>query len=206
MNAKPLASSFNSEIVRTHTNDGKAICIRSIHPEDEARIRTGIAQLSTQSRYLRFFSIQPMPSDKVIERLVDADGHHHLAWCAIHTDGADDPAVGAVHAIRSETQASIGEYSVAVLDDYHGIGLGRILTTVLLINCHVEDICKLDIQTLSENHAAISFINSIGGTMVRWGGGVQDYTLDVKSALDAIRAEPGMQGIRDVFTALGKYL
>lgn len=206
MNAKPPASTFISEIVHTHTTDGKSICIRSIRPGDEERMRAGIAQLSTQSRYLRFFSVQPMPSDKVIERLVDADGHDHLAWGAIHNDGADNPAVGAVHAIRSETQQGLGEYSVAVLDDYQGIGLGRVLTTVLLIHCHVEGICKLDIQTLSENHGAISFIRSIGGELQRWEGGVQDYTLDVKSALDAIQAAPEMQSIRDVFCILGKYL
>lgn len=206
MKAKPLASSFISEIVHTHTTDGKKICIRSIRPGDEERMRAGIAQLSTQSRYLRFFSVQPMPSDKVIERLVDADGHDHLAWGAIHNDGVNNPAVGAVHAIRSETQDALGEYSVAILDDYQGIGLGRMLTSVLLINCHVQGICTLDIQTLSENHGAIGFIRSIGGELQRWDGGVQDYTLDVKSALATIHIEPEMQGIRDVFAVLGKYL
>lgn len=206
MISKPSPRTFRSEVIHTRTDDGRSICIRSIRPDDEQRMRTGIAHLSTQSRYLRFFSIQPMPSDKVIERLVDVDGHDHLAWGAIHHNGDDNPAVGAVHAIRSETQEDLGEFSVAVLDAYQGIGLGRMLTTVLLINCHVQDICRLEIQTLSENQAATGFIRSIGAELLRWDGGVQDYALDVKSALDAIRADPGVQGIRDVFAVLGKYL
>lgn len=103
-----------------------------------------------------------MPSDSVIRQLVDADGHDHIAWGAIHMNGADNPAIGAVHAIRSAEQDRTGEFSVAVLDDYHGIGLGRMLTAVLLINCCAEQMPQLDIQTLAENQAAIGFIRSIG--------------------------------------------
>lgn len=195
-----------NQIIHTTASDGKSICIRSIRSSDVAQMRAGIAQLSTKSRYLRFFSVQPMPSDRVIERLVDADGHEHLAWGAIHMNAADNPAIGAVHAIRNTDGGGIGEFSVAILDDYHGIGLGRMLTTVLLINCQVEQMRVLDIQTLAENQAAIGFIRSIGGEMKQWDSGVQDYVLEVGPALDAMRQNTELQGIRDIFRVLGRFL
>ncbi|WP_236823483.1 GNAT family N-acetyltransferase [Blastomonas sp. RAC04] len=203
---KQNTGEFIDQIIHTTASDGKSICIRSIRSSDAEQMREGIAHLSTQSRYLRFFSLQPMPSDSVIARLVDADGHDHIAWGAIHLDGADNPAIGAVHAIRSTDEQRSGEFSVAILDDYHGIGLGRMLTAVLLINCCAEQLQVLDIQTLAENHAAIGFIRSIGGELKQWDGGVQDYVLEVKPAIAKLRETSDLQGIRDIFKALDQYL
>lgn len=200
------AGKIIDHIIHTTASDGKLICIRSIRSSDAEQMRAGIAHLSTQSRYLRFFSVQPMPSDSVIRQLVDADGHDHIAWGAIHMNGADNPAIGAVHAIRTAEQDRTGEFSVAVLDDYHGIGLGRMLTAVLLINCCAEQMPLLDIQTLAENQAAIGFIRSIGGELRRWDSGVQDYVLEVKPAIAKLRATSDLQGIRDIFAALDRYL
>lgn len=195
-----------NRIIHTVASDGTPVCIRSIRSSDADQMRNGISHLSTQSRYLRFFSVQPMPSDKVIARLVDADGHEHIAWGAIHMNGSDNPAIGAVHAIRSAERDGFGEFSVATLDDYHGIGIGRMLTAVLLINCRIEGIDVLDIQTLAENHAAIGFIRSVGAQMRSWDSGVQDYALEVAPAIEAIRTTSELEGIRDIFAALGEYL
>lgn len=197
---------LRDEIIETVTTDGKPICIRSIRQSDELRMREGIARLSEQSRYLRFFSVQPMPSDSVIERLVDADGHDHIAWGAIHTDGVDNPAVGAVHAIRCNDHPRIGEFSVAVLDDYQGIGIARMLTTVLLIHCEVEAICDLEIQTLAENLPVIRFILSIGAKRQETGAGVISYRLAVRPAIRRIAEAPQLEGMRDIMATLARYV
>ncbi|MFN3820115.1 N-acetyltransferase family protein [Blastomonas sp.] len=206
MDSEPQSGEIIDRIIHTVASDGTPVCIRSIRTSDADQMRTGIAHLSTQSRYLRFFSVQPMPSDSVIEQLVDADGHEHIAWGAIHMNGTDNPAIGAVHAIRSAEREGFGEFSVATLDAYQGIGIGRMLTAVLLINCRVKQIDVLDIQTLAENQAAIGFIRSIGAEMLTWDGGVQDYVLEVAPAIAAIRATSQLQGIDDIFTALDDYL
>lgn len=199
-------SELRDEIIETLAEDGKPICIRSVRQSDEPRMREGIARLSEQSRYLRFFSVQPMPSDSVIERLVDVDGHDHIAWGAIHCDGIDNPAVAAVHAIRCDDHPRIGEFSVAVIDEYQGIGLARMLTTVLLIHCEVEAICELDIQTLAENMPANRFILSIGGERQESSAGVISYRLAVRPAIRAIAAAPQLQGIGDIMAALAGYI
>lgn len=206
MQCEPLSGAITDQIIHTAASDGRPICIRSIRTSDADQMRSGIAQLSLQSRYLRFFSVQPMPSDSVIERLVDADGHEHIAWGAIYSNGSDNPAIGAVHAIRSTEHEGIGEYSVAVLDDYHGIGIGRMLTAVLLIHCRLEKIETLDIQTLAENQAAIRFIRSIGAELRLQERGVHDYALSVAPALDLLRRADEPQGVVDVFRALDRFV
>lgn len=206
MVTRPSLRELHDEVIQTVAADGKRICLRSIRQSDEARMREGIARLSEQSRYMRFFSVQPMPSDPVIDRLLDADGHDHLAWGAIHLDGQDNPAVGAVHAIRSENHPQAGEFSVAVLDDYHGLGLARMLTTVLLIHCEVEAMCELEVQTLAENMAAIRFILSIGAEKQDSEAGVISFRLPVRSAIRQISATSELQGVHDILAALAHYI
>lgn len=202
----PQSRALHDEIIETVAADGKRICLRSIRHSDEERMREGIARLSEQSRYMRFFSVQPMPSDPVIERLLDADGHDHIAWGAIHLDGRANPAVGAVHAIRSEHQPRAGEFSIAVLDDYHGLGLARMLTTVLLIHCEVEAMCGLEVQTLAENMPAIRFILSIGARRQESEAGVISFRLPVRPAIRQISAASDLQGVHDIVAALARYI
>src|SRR3546814_8184523 len=71
--------------VHSELNDGTAVCLRTITPEDEPLLRAGIATLSAESRYLRFFSPTPMPPDPVVAGLVDVDGHDHIGRSEEHT-------------------------------------------------------------------------------------------------------------------------
>src|SRR3546814_12837048 len=114
--------------VHSELNDGTAVCLRTITPEDEPLLRAGIATLSAESRYLRFFSPTPMPPDPVVAGLVDVDGHDHIGWGALCTACEGTPANGAVHAVRYQDGGTIGEYSVTVLSAFHGQGLARMMT------------------------------------------------------------------------------
>ena len=66
--------------IHTHLNDGTPVCIRRVNREDEARLKEGIAQLSPQSRYLRFFSGMREAPPQVLRALASADeiGRAHV--------------------------------------------------------------------------------------------------------------------------------
>jgi RimJ/RimL family protein N-acetyltransferase len=189
--------------VHSVLSDGTAVCLRTITPDDEPLLRKGIATLSAEARYLRFFSPAPMPPDSVVEQLVDVDGHDHIAWGALCTDCEGTPAIGAVHAVRHKDGGRIGEYSVAVLDAFHGKGLARMMTAALLIQCLAEGLTELEVDTLSENRAAARLMRSLGAVWAGEGSGVAEYRLDVAAALAALRADREAQGVQDVFRALG---
>lgn len=191
----------DATIIRSKMNDGRDIILRTIRPDDAELLRAGIASLSTNSRYLRFFSPAPMVPDAVVNQLVDVDGVDHIAWGAICVDCDVETAVGAVHSMRNKIGSRAAEYSVTVADAYHGQGIARMLTAALLVDCLAAGITTLDVYILSENHAALSLVKSMGAIHKISSIGVSDYILDVETALDALRKE-GIEGVQLVLAQL----
>ena len=199
-------SPIGEVIVHTRLENGLPVCIRAVRPDDEARLRRGIDRLSRQSRYMRFFSVAPAPPDRVIAKLVQVDGHHHLAWGAILSDDPAHDAIGVVHAIRTDPGTQRAEFAIGVLDAWHGLGLARMLTAVLLVHCRNEGIATLDAQILSENKAATAFVHSLGAVQRGTDTGVAEFTLDVAGALEVLRRSAEPAGLAAVFAAFSDYL
>lgn len=188
--------------IETQLSDGRAICLRTIRPSDEAKIRDGISEMSDRSRYLRFFSAFRSPPDSIVKRLSAVDGHDHLGWGAILLDGQNYPPIAASHAIRSDDDATSGELAIAVLDEYQGLGVARSLIAALLIDCMTEDLLSLEMQILAENRAATNLVTMLGAERKAALDSVAHYTLDVRSAVSRLAASPQPKGVADVFAAL----
>lgn len=196
------AKAIEDIAVHSALNDGTVVCLRTITPDDEQLLRDGIAKLSAESRYLRFFSPVPALPDAVIERLVDVDGHDHIAWGAICTECEGQPAIGAVHAVRYGDGGRVGEFSVAVVDAFQGKGLAQMMTAALLVHCLSEGLAVLDVHILSENAAAKRLVKSLDADWTGESVGVAEYRLDVAAAIAALRAGTDVQGVQDVLRAL----
>lgn len=190
----PRAAHMLCEI-ETTLSDGRAVCLRTIRPSDEARIRDGIAEMSDRSRYLRFFSAFRTPPDSIVKRLSAVDGHDHIGWGAILLDGADYPPIGAAHAIRSDVVSTHGELAIAVLDEYHGFGVARMLITAVLLDCLDEGITQLDMQMLAENRAASKLVTYMGAVRHPALDAVAHYQLDVANALQILRNNSSPTGV-----------
>ena len=186
-------------VVNTHLNDRSPICIRTVNAEDEERLREGIAKLSKRSRYLRFFSGMRELPPVVLEKLLAVDGTDHIAWGAIRSDLPDMPAIGIVHAFRDEDDPMVAEFSVAVVDEYHGQGVARLLTAVLLLDCRGKGFCDLTAHILAENEAAIAFARSLGGLHQSAANGVVEFEIEIDRALACLRAEGDPSGLASVF-------
>ncbi len=195
-------AALNPINVHSRLADGTAVCLRTITPEDEPLLRQGLATLSAEARYLRFFSSAPVLPDPVIDRLLAVDGHDHIGWGAICTECEGQPAIGAVHAVRDRHDGPVGEYSVAVLDAFQGQGLARMMTAALLLQCRAEELGTLDLHVLSENNAAKHLARSLGATWTSESAGVAQFRLDVAVALAMLRADKHARGVQDVFAAL----
>ncbi len=186
--------------ITTMLEDGRTVCLRTVAPADEGLLREGIARMSPHSRYLRFFSGAASPPDWVIDRLLDADGVLHLAWGAIDTSIPEHPAIGVVHAMRPDADAQIAEFSIAVIDDYHGLGLGRLLSATLLLDAAGDGMDLLTAHVLAENRAAIDFVRKLGGHVVGQDGPTIEYRFEVADALERLRRETDPPGLTDVFS------
>lgn len=182
--------------------DGSPVCIRRIGPADEDLMREGIARLSPRSRYLRFFAGGSTPPDWVIDRLLDVDGHRHLAWGALDTSAdpsrSSGPAIGAVHAFRGDGPSDCAEFSVAIVDEWQGRGLGRLLTALLLQEAHQQGMECLRADTLRENQSAVDFMVSLGGRGTGGDPQVRSFQLDIGRALEILRnleVEPALNTV-----------
>lgn len=187
--------------IDTRLEDGTPVCLRRVTPADEPLIRAGIARMSPHSRYLRFFSGAKEPPDWVIERLLDADGATHIAWGAIALEVEGQPAIGAVHAFREEDEPDCAEFSVGVVDEWHGQGLGKLLTATILLDAREEGIARFHVDTLAENQRAIAFTRNLGGERTGTQGTTMSYTLEVDTALERLEAEADPPGIAAIFAA-----
>lgn len=186
-------------IIATQLNDGTPVCIRRVRQEDEQRLKDGIARLSPQSRYLRFFSGMREAPPQVLRALAHVDGHDHIAWGALRSDLPDTPALGVVHAFRDADDPDRAEYSVAVVDDYHGRGLARLLTAVLLLDCAREGLENFTVHILPENWPALALARSLGAEGLGYEGGVSVLDIDIAEALAALRVEADVPGLAEVF-------
>lgn len=200
------STDFDERVIETRLEDGRAISIRAVRPDDEERLRDGVAQLSARSRYLRFFTPAPTMPDHVIEKLVDVDGHRHLAWGAVLADDPELQAIGVVHAVRSDEQSRRAEFAIAVLDHFHGQGLARMLSAVLLIHCRREGIATLDAQVLLENRPAIRLLRSLGAERCRSEDSVGEYALNIGAALETLRQADQPAGLKQIFAAFDDLL
>ena len=109
------------------------------------------------------------------------------------------PAMGVVHAMRPDAGDAVAEFSVGVVDAYHGLGIGRLLTATLLLDAAGGRLEAFRAHVLSENDAARSFIKRLGGVHVGQDGPQAEYLLEVAPALARLREESRPGGLAAIF-------
>lgn len=163
--------------------DGTPVCLRRIRADDDQRLREGIASLSPQSRYLRFFSFAHRIPDAVIARLTDADPECHIGWGAVLADDPGQPAIAAAHIVRPVCGEPGGELSIAVLDAWHGRGLARLLLAALLADNEAVGVESVDILVLGSNSSALALFTHLGATTAGYEDGTTRLHLTLRTAL-----------------------
>jgi len=86
-----------------------------------------------------------------------------------------------------------------VVDAYHGLGIGRLLTATLLLDAAGGQLEAFRAHVLSENDAARSFIKRLGGEHVAQDGPQAEYRVEVAPALERLREESHPSGLSDIF-------
>lgn len=198
---KPWSFQNRVQSVNAKLENGTNICLRRIRHSDQGLIEKGISEMSAQSRYLRFFSGSKTMPPSVVERLANADGTFHLAWGVVNMDEGGHPAIAAAHVFREAETSDQGEFAIAVLDQYHGQGIARILMTALFLDCYCEGLRQLQIEMLRDNKKAYRLIRTIGGTPGVLEGPVAQYDVVIEDAVSALRNMDTPAAISDVIAA-----
>lgn len=187
-----------STVLRT----GEAVYLRPIGPWDRAREKALIAGFSDHSRYLRFFTGARTIPETVIDRLVDVDGHNHIAWGALDLDAPGAPLMGVVRAIRREG-GDEADLAMGVLDRHHGKGIARILMAAVVHDALGAGITGLTAETLAENTAARRLFKAIGGVATSREISVVRFGFDARRVAQRLETLNTGEAMADLRAGLG---
>jgi GNAT superfamily N-acetyltransferase len=145
-------------------NDGTPALFRPITPDDKDRLKEGLAMLSPESRYLRFFSPVTRLSEEELRFFTEVDQVNHVAWGAINLEEPTRPGLGVARFVRPHDNPDLVEAAVTVLDQYQRKGLGTILVCLLYILAADLGVKTIRGAILPQNRFLIDWLHSLGGT------------------------------------------
>ena len=136
--------------------DGSSVRLRRVGPEDRERIRRFFAELSQQSRYLRFFALGT-PSEAMLASSLGLDlralslvAERGGGICAIATWG------------RESVDSPIAEVAFAVADGLHGNGLGTRMLERLAELARPAGIARFEAWVLPANRDMLHVFRDSG--------------------------------------------
>jgi RimJ/RimL family protein N-acetyltransferase len=186
--------------LKLKTGDGGTLLLRLMTPADEDALRTAISRLSNQSRYLRFFNGAAQLPAHVLKMLVSVDGSRHIAWVAVDLDDETRPIVGAVHAIRETSDERLGDFSIGLLDAWHGRGLARILIALLAASSRGAGFEALHADVLWENKKGRALMGAVGAKSDGSDGTAIQFQMPLDTVLETLNAKhisPAMDEVLD---------
>jgi GNAT superfamily N-acetyltransferase len=158
--------------------DGTPVRLRPLLPEDRGRLAAAFARLSPESRYHRFLAPMRQLSPPMLDHLVDeVDGVDHVAVVCETSDGA----VGIGRYIRERARPSYAEAAVTVIDDWHGRGVGSLLTAAIGRLAGEHDVRYFTALVHADNAASLAMLATLGVVVDRepMGHGVVEVVIEL---------------------------
>ncbi len=135
-----------------------AVRLRELRRDDTATLDAIMTGLSPHSRHLRFHTPLGRLTGSIRDALLDVDGHDHVGLVA--TAGRDGP-IGVARFIRDPVRRTEAEIAFAVVDAWHGRGVGRLLVRDLVDRAVAAGIGRIRARVLAENTAALALLRSV---------------------------------------------
>ena len=157
---------FTADYVERATlRDGTRVVLRLTMPEDKEILRRGFDHWSPESRYARFLVPKQRLTDDELRYLCDVDQENHFALGAIREDGdgnGDPVGLGIARFIRLPgVEPPTAEAAVAVADEVHGQGLGRLLLLRLAAAAAERGIELFRCEVLASNTTMKALIDQL---------------------------------------------
>ena len=143
--------------------DGTRIRLRLIQALDKQRLAEGFQRLSPESRYRRCFSLKNALTLEELRFFTEMDGERHLAIGAIllNPDGSEGEGIGGARFIRLAAEADVAEFALAILDEWQGLGLGRMLLEHLAQAAAERGIERFRCYVMTENTQMRSLLRQV---------------------------------------------
>jgi GNAT superfamily N-acetyltransferase len=139
---------------------GQRVLFRLVRPEDKAALARGLSEMSPESRYRRFFTHREHLSQAELSYLTELDHEHHFALGVGTEVGGAPRGLGIARFVRLDAP-EIAEAAVAVIDEMHGMGLGRMLFERLIRAAQERDIAIFRFEVLGGNDEMLGLIRKL---------------------------------------------
>lgn len=168
---------------REKLRDGTTVLIRPIHPTDTELERRFIAELSPESRRLRFLGQIGAPSPALLDQLTHPDPERDAAFVALIAEGAAKREIG-VARFSAQADGRRCECAVTVSEDWRNRGLATALMRHLIEIARRRGIESMYSVDAAENQAMHDLATHLGFTCQRDPENATQvlHTLDLKAA------------------------
>jgi GNAT superfamily N-acetyltransferase len=156
MEKSPVALSYP---VTATLRDGRTVVLRPVTPASKPLIAAAMARLSPESSRRRFFTVRYRLSDAEFDRMTALDGTSAFAIGAAASDASGrTQGVGVARYARDADDPTTAELAIIVVDEYQGLGLGKLLITRLVAEAHARGIDRLRAIVLPDNDLVIGML------------------------------------------------
>jgi GNAT superfamily N-acetyltransferase len=152
---------------------------RPIEPDDKQALATFFSRLSDESRRRRFLGAKPKLSRRELAFLTEVDQCRHVALVVVDAHGA---IVGVGRYAEWPGQPERAEMAVAVVDEWHGRGLGSALGERLVARARAGGLAALTGSTFAINLPAKALLKRLGFLPTGISAGVAQYELRLAAA------------------------
>jgi len=143
--------------------DGRRVEIRALRPADRDDLLAAVRRIGADSLYRRFFAVKREFSEKETRFFVNVDFVSHVALVAVlEEEGKPVIIAGARYIVVKPGQA---EVAFAVVDTYHGQGLGTMLMRHLTTIARGAGLRQLIADVLPDNRQMLKVFQKCGLAM-----------------------------------------
>ena len=146
--------------------DGRRVTLRTVRAEDKEKLQAALRSLSDESRYSRFMSALRELSPQMLERATRPDAERELQLVAVVGEGKEERIVGGARYAAAVGSADC-VFAVAVVDEWHGLGLARQLLEALMRAAQARGFARMEGYILATNAAMLGLAKRLGFVSVQ---------------------------------------
>lgn len=159
-------STSNAATVTLQTRDGRDVFVRHIRPEDNTLLVEMFWQLSSETRWRRFFApldhVDPERVNQEARRLAAINPQREVALVALIAEAGREAVVAVARFVRMEPGGPSAEASIVVRDDFQGQGLGVQLFDLLVQVALAQGLEHMALLTHADNLGLITMVQRLG--------------------------------------------
>jgi GNAT superfamily N-acetyltransferase len=165
----PTAETGVSRGERVRLRDGAEAIVRQVDPDDKPLLLAGFAAMTDESRYQRFMTPKRRLTTAELAYFTEVDHFDHEALGAI--DPATGNGIGIARFVRERRGGPTAEAAVAVVDAWHGRGLGWALLERLAARAVEVGVREFSASLLTTNRAMLALFGRLGRMDIRHDAG-----------------------------------